>query len=56
MEQMMHWGGRGNNNNNKQTVFTTDKPVVSEEDVVSLIMECYGTTALEFWFIMEKCR
>jgi hypothetical protein len=27
---------------------------MSEENVVSLIMECYSTTTLELWFIMEK--
>jgi hypothetical protein len=38
----------------KSHITINDKPVVSEEYIVSLIMESYSTTTPELWFVMEK--
>jgi len=38
----------------ESTYCINDEPVVSEEYIVSLIVESHSTTTLELWFIMEK--
>jgi len=40
----------------ESTQSINDKPVVSEENIVSLIVESHSTTTPELWFIMKESR
>lgn len=40
----------------KTHITKNDKPVMSEEYIVSLIVESHSTSTPELWFVVEKSR